>query len=258
MAARAIWKGELQVGDETIAVKFYSAVESHGVHFRLLHARDQQPVRQQMVDPEGEEVPYGSVQKGVEVDEGTFVVLKPSELAAEEPPASREIHVDAFLSAALIPHPWFSRPYFLGPDGSEEDCEALARALEETGCVAIARWVMRKKAYRGALLGKDGTLMMLTLRHAEEVLTLNQIQTDEHALDAKELKLAEQLVSALEGPFDPAAYHDEYREKVQKLIEAKTAGKTLPLRKPARKAATASLEQALLSSLKAAKENRVA
>ena len=71
MAARAIWKGVLNVGKARVPVRFYSAVEDRDVHFRLLHAKDKQPVSQQMVNPEtGKPVPPENVRKGFEVEPG--------------------------------------------------------------------------------------------------------------------------------------------------------------------------------------------
>ena len=82
MAARAMWKAELALGDDVLPVKLYAAVEDRGIHFRLLHARDRTPVQQQMVDPRTEEeVPREEVRRGLEVEEGVFVVLTDDELA---------------------------------------------------------------------------------------------------------------------------------------------------------------------------------
>ena len=91
MAARAIWKGILHVGSHRVPVKLYSAVEAHGVHFRLLHERSRQPVRQQLVDPPHDEiVPYADVQRGFAIPEG-FVILKKEELEELAPEATREL-----------------------------------------------------------------------------------------------------------------------------------------------------------------------
>ena len=49
--ARAMWKASLELGKASLAVKLYAAAEERDVHFRLLHARDSVPVKQQMVDP---------------------------------------------------------------------------------------------------------------------------------------------------------------------------------------------------------------
>ena len=260
MAARAIWKGELQVGGRCLPVKFYSAVEARGVHFRLLHAKDQEPVAQQMVDAEtGKAVPREEVRKGLEMEDGVFVVLNPADLAQAEPPASRTVALSSFLPASVVPPAWFGRPYYLGPDGDEPAYFALAQALQDSGRVGIAHWVMRKRTYDGALISHKGALMMIALRRQEEILALDNVSADASAaLDPKEVKLAQQLVAALEGPFEPESYHDEYRERVAKLLAAKAEGKTVPLARAKAKPAARSLSEALQSSLKAAKENRVA
>ncbi len=51
MAARAIWKGSLDLGRTELPVKLYSAVEDRTVHFHLLEKRTHTRVKQHMVDP---------------------------------------------------------------------------------------------------------------------------------------------------------------------------------------------------------------
>ena len=55
MAARAMWKADLALGEIKVPVKLYAAVRDTKVHFRLLHAADHAPVKQQMVNPETDE-----------------------------------------------------------------------------------------------------------------------------------------------------------------------------------------------------------
>ena len=260
MEARAIWKGDLQLANHRVPVKFYSAVEARGVHFRLLHASDNVPVTQQMFDAKtGKAVPREQVQKGYEVEEGVFVLLKPTEIAQTDPKPSRSIAVSTFLPSTAIPPAWFNRPYYLGPDGDEDSYYALAAALQDTDRVGVAQWVMRKKTYDGALVSHKGVLMMLTLHHQDEILALDHVHADSSlVLDPKEVKLAQQLVAALEAPFEPEAYHNEYRERVAKLLQAKAEGGTIAVARAKAKPAVNSLSQALQSSLKAAKEKHIA
>ena len=44
MAARAMWKADLSLGEIKVPVKLYAAVQDAKVHFRLLHAADHAPV----------------------------------------------------------------------------------------------------------------------------------------------------------------------------------------------------------------------
>ena len=98
MSARAIWKGVLKIGSGTVPVKLYSAVQDQGIHFHILDAAKLQPVKQHMVDPETDlPVPNDEIQKGLEVEPETFVILKPDELAKLEPPSSRDIEITRFV-----------------------------------------------------------------------------------------------------------------------------------------------------------------
>jgi DNA end-binding protein Ku len=249
MPARAMWKAELRVGEIAIPVKLYAAVQASQVHFRLLHAADLAPVQQQMVDPvENQQVDKDQIKKGLQVAEGTFVILTEDDQAALEPKPSRQIQVEQLVEPSQLDFRWFDRPYYLGPDGDEEGYFALARALEKQGRLGIAHWVMRKKRYNGALSSRGGYLALETLRAAEELLQVESVVPPrDRAPDARELKMAEQLVSMLEDKFDPAAYKDEYRQRVLELVEAKAKGRVLKL--PKQRPAKA--EGSLLDSLKA-------
>jgi DNA end-binding protein Ku len=258
--ARAMWKAALRFGDQELAVKLYAAVEDRDVHFRLLHAKDHVPVTQRMVDPvSDEEVAPDEARRGLEVERGVFVLLRDEELEAVQPAASRAIEVTRFVPRAAIDPGWYRRPYWLGPDGSDADYFALARALAESERCGLARWVMRKKRYVGALAASDGYLALVAMAPAEEVVTGAQLAPPEGApIRKEERQLAEQLLAALDAPFDPAVLRDPLRERLRDLIAAKAEGRTLaPERAPARPAPK-DLQRALRASVAAAKEKRVA
>jgi len=257
MAARAIWKGIIRFGGISVPVKLYSAVEDRNIHFRLLHEKDHTPVEQRMVNPAtGEAVPGDQVRRGVETGEGEIVILTPDELESLEPDASRDIEILRFVDPERISHQWYDRPYYMGPDGDPAPYFALVKALEKERKEGVARWKMRKKSYVGALGIDNGYLTIITLRHAGEVVDAASLpRPSSRDLEPQELRMAEQLVSALEAEFDPAAYRDEYRDQVMALIETKAQGGTIRMakvREPRPKAA--SLTDMLERSLKQAKE----
>jgi DNA end-binding protein Ku len=256
--ARAIWKGVITFGDVEVPVKLYSAVQDRGIHFRLLHEDDLVPVSQEMVNPEsGEVVPREQIRRGFEVARGEYVLLDDEELAALEPEASRTIEITRFVDPAAVDHQWYDRPYYVGPDDNDAEYFALARALEDSGMEGIARWVMRKKEYRGALRVRAGRLAMVTLRSPDEVVPAASLGAPGgRKPDARELRMARQLVAALEGPFDPEDFRDEYRDRVLELVEAKAEGRSLPRRKAEKKETGGSLEAALSASLKRAKKGK--
>jgi len=230
MSARAIWKGVLNLGaDERVPVKLYSAVQDARVHFRLLNAATERPVKQRMVSSaSGDPVPKERVQKGLPTDDGRFVVLSDEELETLEPPPSRDIEVTRFLTPDALDPAWYDRPYYLGPDGDEDGYAALADALRTQGRLGIARWVMRKKEYAGALRLEGVHLLLVTLHHAGEVVPASALPVPRgREPEPQELRMAEQLLDALAGEWSPADYQDEYRERVLDLVRAKAEGRTI-------------------------------
>jgi DNA end-binding protein Ku len=256
MPARAMWKAELGIGNVTVPVKLYAAVQDAQIHFRLLHAKDLLPVEQQMVDPvEDQRVAKEQIQRGIQVAEGTFVVLTDKDREQVEPKPSRRIEVEQLVDPTLLDFRWFERPYYLGPDGDDEGYFALAQALEDQGRLGIARWVMRKKHYRGALGARDGYLTLETLRASEELMQIERVVPPKNrAPDQRELKMAEQLIGMLEGPFEPEAYKDEYRERVLSLVEAKAKGRVVRLAKAAPRESEGSLLETLQASVQAGRK----
>jgi DNA end-binding protein Ku len=188
-----------------------------------------------------------------------FVVLSAEELARETPKASRAIEVLRCVPRGAIDPAWWNRPYLLGPDGREDGYYALAQALEDAGRFGVARWVMRGKRYAGGLVPREGRLALVTLQPAEAVVAAEQLAKPESPPVRKgERELAEQLVAALDAPFEPAELRDEHRERLLELVAAKAAGKKPRLEPVAAKRPTDDLTRALRESLRAARERRVA
>src|SRR5262245_7766271 len=131
MTARAIWKGELKLDATKVPVKLYSALKDQTVRFHLLEEKSKTRVKQHMVEPDsGKEVANEEIQKGFEVEPGTFVILEAEELEKLQPQASREIELTQFVPQQKIPPEFYDRPYYLGPDGDQAGYFALAEALK--------------------------------------------------------------------------------------------------------------------------------
>ena len=249
-----MWKGVLNVERERVPVKLYSAVQDRTVRFRLLHAEDHVPVKQRLVEPETERiVEYSETQRAFLTPERELVAVEPDELEELAPAPSRDIEVLRFVPVGAVDHRWYERPYFLGPDGKTDQLAAFAAALRESGREGIARWVMRKKEYRGALrVAADGVPMLVTLRSAEEVIVASELGSPQgKALDEREIAMAQQLLSILEARFDADQYKDDYRERVLELVRAKAEGKTIRRVAPKPVRAPADLAKALRESLAA-------
>jgi DNA end-binding protein Ku len=256
--ARAMWKGRIRFGDVDVPVKLYSAVQDRSVHFRLLHAKDMEPVQQQMVNPAtGKVVSYEDVRRAYATEHGDLVILDDDELAELDPESSRDIEITRFVDSDAITHQWYDRPYFLGPDDDDTSYFALAAALSRKGRTGVARWVMRKKEYVGALRAQGDHLMLMTLRRAGEVVPASALEAPGgRALDGREVNMAVQLVSALEDDLDLSDYRDEYRDRVLELVEAKAEGRVLKFPQATKKESEASLAKMLEKSVQDVKRRR--
>jgi DNA end-binding protein Ku len=257
MAARAIWKGELKLGTTRLPVKLFSAVEDKNVRFHILD-NSKKRVKQHMISPEsGDEVPNEEIRKGYEVEPGRFVVLTEKDLETLIPEPSREIEISEFVPVEEIPQQYYERPYYLAPDRDADNYFALAEALEKEQREGIAHWVMRNKAYTGALSAQDGYLVLSTLRNADEVVSAEQLpQPAGRAPTKKEIEMAEHLISLLEGEFDPKDYKDEYRERLMEFIEKKAKGRAPKLKVVKAKRKTTALDSVLAKSIEALKKGK--
>jgi DNA end-binding protein Ku len=253
---RALWRGVIQLGQQSVPVKLYAAVQPHAqISFTLLHAADKTPLKQVMVNSvTGETVPRELMVKGYPLTKRKLVPVDPADIEALAPEGDRDIEVLACVDPAEIDPRYYVRPYFVGPDTrAERELAVLRAALEQSGTAAICRWVMRRIQYTGALMPEGGALKLVTLRQPEQVLHRQQSYADVR-LDARELKTARYLVEALTGSFTPEEYTDEYRARVEELIERKAKGLAVPKQvERAARTRSGELLELLEASLKAAK-----
>jgi DNA end-binding protein Ku len=256
---QAIWKGVVSFGEIAVPVKLHAAARDQDIHFHLLHDADATRVQQRIVHPQtGESVPKEQIRRGYAVAPNQLVVLTEEELSALTPQASRAIEITRFVPQSALPPRWFERPYFLAPDGLGAAYSALVEALRASGRQGIARWVMRKKHYIGVLRVHRAALVLVTLRFAGEVLDASKLEVPAaRAPDAREVQLAEGLLKALAGDFDPSAFHSEHRARVLELIARKAKGGVVELKAWRTKRAKAeSLTAALQASLKQTRSKR--
>jgi DNA end-binding protein Ku len=228
--ARAIWSGSISFGLLNVPVKLYSAVARRGISLREIRESDGARIRHRRVaEGTDEEVPYEKIVKAFEITKDRYVPLSKDELASLDPKKTRAIEVQDFVDINEIDPIYFDSPYYLGPaDGAEKAYSLLARAMEDSGKVAVARFVFRNKEHLAAIRPGDGVLTLTTMRFADEVVPpsdLDDVLPSEQPKVAKrELEMAEELIESLTRSFDPSAYRDEYREELLAMIERKAAG----------------------------------
>ena len=105
------------------------------------------------------------------------------------------------------------------PDrGGEKPYAILFKALQETGHVALARVGMYGREHVVIIRpGKHGILAH-TMFYVDEIRSESEFRADLHSVGAKELDLAKTFLEALEAPFAPEEFKDEYREQLQAMI----------------------------------------
>ena len=227
---QAIWTGSISFGLVTVPVRLVSATRSQDVRFNQLEAATGSRIRYRRVSEQtGEEVPNDQIVKGYELENGHYVLLDNDELAALKPSANRMIEIEDFVDLSEIDPVYFEQPYYLVPDkDAAKAYRLLSRVMEDEGKVAVGRFVLRSKEALVAIRPIDGMLCLETMRYADEVLAVDRELVDSQPEPSeRELEMARQLVDTLSGEFDPEKYHDEYREEVLALIEAKAAGEEI-------------------------------
>jgi DNA end-binding protein Ku len=231
--ARAIWSGSISFGLLNVPVKLYSAVARRNIGLREIRESDGARIRHKRIaEGTDEEVPYERIIKAYELSPDTYVPLSKDELASLDPKKTRAIEVQDFVDLDQIDPIYFNSPYYLGPaEGAERAYSLLAEAMEKSGKVAIARFVLRNKEHLAAIRPTDGVLTLTTMRFADEVVPPDELDdvlpAEPPAVGKKEVEMAEKLIDSLTTDFDPAAYRDEYREELLAMIERKAEGKEL-------------------------------
>jgi DNA end-binding protein Ku len=228
---RSIWTGTISFGLVSVPVRMFTATESKELRFHFLDKKDLQPVGYDKVRKDtGEHVDADEIVRGFEVDKGRFVELTDEDLDRLDIELTRTIDICDFVDLEEIDPIYFRKAYYLAPqDGAEKPYRLLARALDETGKVGIAKVVIRNKQHLACLRPFEGTLVLETMYYADEVR-----QPDDVGVDGKvdvrkpEVEMAKSLVENLSDKFDPRKYDDTYRKELLDLLRAKAKGKKLP------------------------------
>jgi DNA end-binding protein Ku len=261
---RAIWNGSISFGLVNIPVKLYNAVSRKNVSFHQIDAESGARIKMQRVSSKtGEEVPYERIVKGYELSPERYVLIEPQELDALDPEASHSIDIEEFVDLADIDPLFFDAAYYLAPGkAAEKPYALLAKAMEEQGKVALARFVMRTKQYLAAVRAKEGMLLLSTMVYADEVVPpeqLPELETiDSVKVNDKEVAMAAQLIDSLSADFEPERFKDTYREQVLDLIERKASGEEIVVEAAPAPDATSvvDLMAALEASVKEARDAR--
>jgi DNA end-binding protein Ku len=228
---RAIANGQIAFGLVSIPVKLFSAAESsEKVSFNMLHRDCGNRIQQQLFCPKDERtIGREEVVKGYEFSKGQYVLFNEEELKALEEKSTQQIDITEFVKSDLIDPIYFSKPYYLGPDkGGSRPYTLLARALQETGRWAVAKYAARGKGYLVVIRPLGKGLVMQQLYYPNEIRAIDELDLGDAEVKDSELKMAIQLAEmSASDEFRPEAYRDEVSERVRALIQRKIEGEEI-------------------------------
>jgi DNA end-binding protein Ku len=258
--ARTIWSGSISFGLVNVPIRLHSATRDRSVHLHLVTRDEGCRVRRKLVCPStGEEVDYKETARGYEVAPDQYVIIGNDELENLKPEAARTMEIRDFVDLNDIDPVYYDNTYYITPDkNGTKAYQLLLQAMRERNKVAICRFVMRTREYLGAIRPMGNVLVLETMRHADEVVAPSELDLPKATeVDAREVEMAERLIAALEGPFEPEKYHDEYREALEELIQQKAAGQEVVAQPPAAEEAprVINLMEALEQSLQQARKD---
>ena len=261
---RSIWSGAISFGLVNVPVKAYTAVHDHRVHFHQLDKKGSRVKHEKVSASSGEAVEADDVKLGFETSKGKYVRFTKDEIEELRPASTRAIEVGDFVDLADIDPIFYDHTYWLAPDGdTAKSAYALLRdAMDDEQKVGIGSVVMRRKQYLAAIRPVGGALAMSTMRFADEVVPSSEIpgipKRAGTAKSDKEMKLARQIIEALQADWKPERYHDTYTEELREMIEKKQKGKetTVDEVEPEEQADVLDLMAALEESVKNARKRK--
>ncbi|HSV59668.1 MAG TPA: Ku protein [Variovorax sp.] len=239
-APRVLWKGAISFGLVHIPVALYTATQAHGIDFDWLDKRSMDPVGYKRVNKTtGREVAREQIARGVEVEDGQYVVLSDAEIEAAYPKTTQTIEIESFVPATSIPFVFLERPYYVAPINRGGKVYALLReTLQRAGRVGVARVVIQTRQHLAMLVPSGPGMVLNLLRWSADIRPWKSLPLPPEGMKAagvteRELKMATQLVEDMSSDFKPEDFKDSFTDEIMKLVERKrAAGKTEAVTRP--------------------------
>ncbi|MBV9074787.1 MAG: Ku protein [Acidobacteria bacterium] len=250
--AASVWSGYLTFGLISMPVRLHSGARSSHVSFHMLHRDDHARVKQQLVCSEEDKViGRDEIVKGYEYRKDEYVIIEPDEIKRIEPKTAKAMEILEFVKSEEIDPIYFESSYYMVPEeAGRRPYALLSKALEEGQHVAIAKLAMHNREYTVFLRPYNGGLMLHTMYYQDEIREIENFGKTDVDIKENELKVAHQLVKALEADWEPKKYYDTFEANLKELIKAHLEGKQVnAIEKPKKAAPVVDLMEALKQSL---------
>ena len=227
---RALWKGAISFGLVHIPIALHAATADQGLDFDWLDKRSMDPVGYKRVNKTtGKEITKENIVKGIEYEDGRYVVLTPEEITAAYPKTTQTVEIEAFVSIDDIPFVYLERPYYISPINRGAKVYALLReVLRKSGKVGVAKVVIQTKQHLAVLMPCGPALILNLLRWDDEIRSWDDLDlpaegTKSTGLTEKELAMGQQLVDDMTAKWEPEQFTDSFREQILHLVKEKVA-----------------------------------
>ncbi|HSJ24686.1 MAG TPA: Ku protein [Longimicrobiales bacterium] len=240
---RSFWSGTITFGLVSIPVELFPGSRSQRVSLRMVAPDGTPLVRRYFCPKEEKALEWDEIVRGYEIEKDTYVVVTDDELMKLAPEKTRDIDLRQFVDVAQLDPMHFERAYYLTPGGnSTKAYRLLAATMEQTGRAGIATFVMRGKEYLIAILAENGILRAETMRFADEVRSVEDVELPAaEKPGATRVRAMEKAIAALsESALDESELEDRSAEKLLELVARKERSGKDVVAAPAGEAAPAS------------------
>jgi DNA end-binding protein Ku len=227
--ASSVWKGHLTFGLVSFPIRLFSAARSETISFNLLHKDDHSRIRQvTYCQTEDKPVPRSELVKGYEYEKDHYVEIEDEDIKKVAPKTAKVMEILEFVKAGDVDPVYLESSYYVAPDeGGEKPYALLFQALRESSFYGVAKVAMHNREHIVILRPGAKGILSHTMYYQDEIRQVEEFRTDTSLVKDKELAMAKMLISSLEAEFEPRKYHDDYRENLQKMIEAKIEGRNV-------------------------------
>jgi DNA end-binding protein Ku len=232
MSKRPSWSGFLRLSLVSVPVQGYAVRNvQEQISLHQLHSKCHSRIKYEKTCPIHGAVPNSEIVSGYEHAKGQYVVIEPDELKQLAEERDRTISIESVVSVDAIDPIYFSdKSYYLAPNGKAgtEAYALLHRCLSNENLQVLGKVVLFRRDELVLVRAHEHLLTMTALNFESEITPVDAVPFDASKFDLpkREIELTKTLLqSYVEKKPDLSNFTDGYEERLQKLVQAKVAGK---------------------------------